>query len=243
VTASYEADDTTGVSRQSGTGFLIVATGLVAESRIATARRVRAIASGGNAQRLAREIDRAIAEGGCGLLSFGIAGGLKPGLPPGTIIIPSLVVGARERFATHNVWTAHLRALLPQAVKHAVAGVDAPIATPLAKEALHAATAAAGADMESHVAARAALRAGLPFAVLRVIADPAERALPHAAIVGMGSDGRPEIAAILRSLAQNLSQLAALVCVAWDASQAMAILLRCKRALGPGLGFALLDGS
>jgi hopanoid-associated phosphorylase len=231
------------MSRQSGTSFLIVATGLVAESRIATAQRVRAIASGGNAQRLAREIDHAIAEGGCGVLSFGIAGGLKPGLRPGTIVVPSVVVDALECFPTHNVWTANLRALLPQAVKHAVAGVDAPIATPLAKEALHTATAAAGADMESHIAGRAALRAGLPFAVLRVIADPAERELPHAAIVGMGSDGRPEIAAIIRSLAHNLSQLTALVRVAWDASQAMAMLLRCKRALGPGLGFALIDGS
>ena len=45
-------------------------------------------------------------------------------------------------------------------------------------------------DMESHVVgARSPRRHGLPFAVFRVIADAAQRALAPAALVGMRADG------------------------------------------------------
>ena len=43
-------------------------------------------------------------------------------------------------------------------------------------------TGAFAADMESHVVARIANERQLPFAVLRVIADPANQRLPPAAI-------------------------------------------------------------
>src|SRR5258706_2540785 len=58
-------------------GFVIAATGLVTEARIAArAGRVRAVAGGGDSARLSALIEEAIAEGGRGIISFGIAGGL-----------------------------------------------------------------------------------------------------------------------------------------------------------------------
>jgi nucleoside phosphorylase len=57
------------------------------------------------------------------------------------------------------------------------------------KRALRAETGALAVDMESHVAARVAARRGLPFAVVRVISDSADEALPPAAQIGMKPDG------------------------------------------------------
>ena len=172
-------------------GFLLVVSGLRAEARIAAGAGVHALAGGGNAARLAAAIDRSVGEGASGLLSFGLAGGLEPGLPPGTIVVPGAVIAGTERFATDPLWTRNLRTMLPHGVEAALAGVSSPVATISAKAGLRATTGAAAADMESHIAARAAQRFGLPLAALRVIADPAERAIPRAAIAALGEDGRP----------------------------------------------------
>jgi adenosylhomocysteine nucleosidase len=214
--------------------MLIVVSGLRAESRLVRGPNVRTIAGGGDGVRLAADIERAIAEGGARLLSFGIAGGLDPSLAPGAIVVPSFVACREGRFETDAPWTGRLRAALPGCVHGTVAGVDVPAADVATKQALHAATAAVSVDMESHVVARAAGRAGLPFAVVRVIADPAGRALPPAAIAGMARDGRTDIAAVLRALLGDPSQLPALLRVASDARRAMAVLAQCRRKMGSG---------
>jgi acyl CoA:acetate/3-ketoacid CoA transferase alpha subunit len=82
---------------------------------------------------------------------------------------------------------------------------------------------------------------GLPFGVLRVIADPAERNIPAAALAGMRSDGEIDFLAVLASLANRPGQLPALLRLAADTRRAMAALLRCCDLLGPSLGFGDLD--
>jgi hypothetical protein len=91
--------------------------------------------------------------------------------------------------------------------------------------------------MESHVAARLAAERGLPFAVLRVIADSAAREIPPAALAGMGKDGRIDVLAVLVALRRAPGQLPALVGLAADTRRAMAELFRCHRLVGPGFGF------
>ena len=112
---------------------------------------------------------------------------------------------------------------------------------PIDKAGLHKATGAVAADMESHLVARLALRARRPFAVLRVIGDPAERALPPAALIGMRPDGHVNLAAVLASLLRNPRQLPDLMRVASDVRIAMSALTRCRRALGPQLGWVTAD--
>ncbi len=90
--------------------------------------------------------------------------------------------------------------------------------------------------MESHVVARIAVKYALPFAVLRVIADPSERALPTAVLAGMRADGSTDAPAVLRALAGDPGQIPALVRVATDAGRAFWGLFRCHRRAGPGLG-------
>ncbi len=121
----------------------------------------------------------------------------------------------------------------------AFAGVDLPLAGAAEKRALHARCGASLVDMESHIVARVAQRHGLPFAAIRVVADPAERQLPHAATVGMRPDGRVDVAAVLRSLARDPRQLPDLIRTARDARAAFAGLFRCRQLLGAHFGLAV----
>ena len=101
------------------------------------------------------------------------------------------------------------------------------------KRQLHKTTGACAVDMESHVMGRLAAAHGLAFAAARVIIDPAERAIPPAALLGMRPDGSANAWAVLRDLAVRPSQLMSLVHLAVDSFAARAELLRVRRLLGP----------
>ena len=62
------------------------------------------------------------------------------------------------------------------------------------KAALHSETGASAVDMESHIAAAYAAEAGLPFAAVRVISDPAHRALPALARAAIKPNGQIDLA-------------------------------------------------
>jgi len=224
-------------AEREASGYVIAATGLRAEARIAArAPRTRAVAGGGDAAHMESLIEQAIAEGCRGIVSFGMAGGLQRELKPGTCLIGREVVHGNNRYRADQAWAARLQTRLPRAELVAIAGVDHPLLTQSQKQALFSATSATAADMESHVAARVAARHALPLAVLRVVADPQARDLPRAALAGMRADGSTDTAAVLRSLCKDPGQIAQLVRVAADAGRAYWALLRCHRRLGPGLG-------
>jgi adenosylhomocysteine nucleosidase len=217
-------------------GFAIVVCGLRAEARLAHGPKARTIAGGGDHGQVETEIRRAIAEGGSCLLSFGFAGGLDPSLVPGTLLLADTVVAGDQRFVTDRAMTGRLQAVLPEAMVRTIAGSDVAVGSVAAKRALRDATAAAAVDMESHLVARAAAAAGLPFAVLRAIADPATRALPPSAIAGISPDGRTNLVAVLRRLVGRPVDLGPLLGTTLDAARAFGALRQCRRKLGPGLG-------
>lgn len=219
-------------------GFVVAATGLRAEARIAErSEGVRAVSGGGDEGRLAALIEGEIASGARGLISFGIAGALEPGLTPSTCVVGCAVLNDGERFECDKAWAERLLAALPDARNKTVSGSSKVVATADEKARLYQAAGAAAVDMESHVVARVAARHGLPFAVLRVIADSAEQRLPPAAVRGMKPDGTADIIAVLSSLASEPSQFPDLLRTAFAARRAMAELFRCHRLVGPGLGF------
>ena len=90
--------------------------------------------------------------------------------------------------------------------------------------------------MESHVVARLAAEHGLAFAAVRVIVDPAERAIPPAALVGMNADGRTNVPAILRELIARPTQLTRLARIAFDAFVARSEMQRVRQLLGSHFG-------
>ena len=91
-------------------------------------------------------------------------------------------------------------------------------------------------DLESYTVARLARWFGVPFAVVRAVSDAAGRALPHAAQVGLGPDGRPAIGAVLASLRSNPGQIGSLIKTALEAEDGFHALERARAALGPRLG-------
>ncbi len=220
----------------------MVVCGLEAEARIARGPGVLVIAGGGDQSRLARDLAE-VAPRARAVLSFGICGGLAPDRQPGDVIIAeSVVTPAGERLTVDRRWADGLIGRLTGATLATVAGAETPVITVEAKAALRARTSAAAVDMESYLAASAA--AGCPFAVLRVVSDPAGRALPHAAAVGMRPDGKVDLPAILRSLGRDPGQLPGLIRTGLDARRAFAALFRCRQLLGPeflGPGLAGLD--
>jgi hypothetical protein len=65
--------------------------------------------------------------------------------------------------------------------------------------------------------------------------------LPPAALVGMRSDGTPDILAVICSLVRQPQQVLALLRVVADARAARSALFRGRRLLGEDLSFPRLD--
>jgi adenosylhomocysteine nucleosidase len=208
-------------------------TGLAAEARLARRMGLGAAAAGGNAERTKAVAARFVAEGATGLLSFGICGGLDPALATGTLILPRAVWSETgERSLTDAAM--HRRcadALGKVLVIQDILGASSVADTIERKAALFRRTGAAAIDTESHLVAAAAVAAKIPFLVLRAVADPASRAVPAAALVGLDEQGRPALAPVLRALLARPAQLPALIALALDARQAL-------RALGRVTGIA-----
>ena len=218
-------------------GQVLAVSGLASETKIAQGPGVVVLAGGGDSTRLAASIEDNIRTGISALISFGIAGGLEPGLKPGTILIAHAVHDGTTRLVADPAWVADLVNALPGAQLAEIAGVDEAVCDVSSKAELHARTGARAADMESHIVGRLATRHGLPFAALRVVSDPAERALPPAALAGMAPDGSTQIGAVLLSLGREPRQLPGLIRTALDFRAALDGLKASRRQLSPHLAF------
>jgi hopanoid-associated phosphorylase len=214
---------------------IIAVTCLSFEAQVAAGPGISVLC--GTAQRYVDKLESAVRTGGSGIISIGIAGGLAPGLAPGDWVIASGVVTEGDRIRTNASWSHRLLKALPSAVYADISGVDAPVVAQQDKRALYEATGTVAVDMESHIAARIAARHSVPFAACRVIIDPAERTLPPAALVGIRSDGRADVFAVLRSLCKQPHQVFALLRVVADARAARAALFQGRRRLGENLSF------
>ena len=210
--------------------MILAVTGLRREQRLLAVAGVEVVLGGD-------DLDLR-AGGKQGIISIGIAGALAPGLKPGDWVVADAVRDRDDVLPTDRDWTQRLASRLPTPRRGMFAGGDAIAATAVEKAALRRATGAIAIDMESHRAARAAERHGLPFAAARVISDAADRTLPPAARVGMKSDGNVDLPAVLKSLVLAPWQLPALIRTGVEAETAFRALLRGHRMLGPGLGSA-----
>jgi adenosylhomocysteine nucleosidase len=215
--------------------MILAVTGLQRERRILAGPGVEVVLGGD-------DIDRH-ASGKQGIISIGIAGALAPQLKPGAWVVADAVHDGGASLATDRDWTARLLSRLPAAKRGVVVGADTIAATAAVKAGLHHATGAIAVDLESHIAARAAWRHGLPFVAARVISDAAHRTLPPAARVGMRANGSIDLTAVLRSLLAAPWQLPALIRTGLEVETAFRALLRCHRLLGSGLAGPAPPGS
>ena len=87
------------------------------------------------------------------------------------------------------------------------------------------------ANVAGAAALTRAAEAGLPFAALRVISDPATRALPALAVNAVKPNGNIDVPAVLRGIIRNPSVVRALVTTGRDFSRALRSLRGCQPAL------------
>jgi hopanoid-associated phosphorylase len=180
-----------------------------------------------------------------GVISFGVAGGLDPSLKSGDVVVATEVLAGDTRWLAGLPLNEEMIASVAlgrrRVVRGGLAGVEQMVAAQALKAALHLATGAAAVDMESHIAADYAAKAGLPFAALRVISDPASRALPALAMSAIKPNGEIDLRKILRGVARNPTTLRALVSTGIDFNRALKSLRGCRGFLLGGEGLVAAD--
>jgi hopanoid-associated phosphorylase len=218
---------------------VVVGAGMDFEARLAEGAGV-AVVYGQNRCKYREDLHYHAKRGARGIISFGVAGALLPGLVPGDVVVASSVITARGISRTSQDWSKSILECFPHAHHIPVFGAEKPALTVLDKEALWSSTGAAAIDMESGPIAEVAAHYALPYAVLRVVLDPADRAIPPSALAGAREDGRTDAIAVLKSLLKRPQDLRGLLRLAEDNRKANEALLRCRKALGPLFGFSLL---
>jgi hopanoid-associated phosphorylase len=178
-----------------------------------------------------------------GVISFGVAGGLDPSLRSGDVVVATEVLAGDARWAAGLALGDDLIEKLTsgrrRGVRGSLAGAEEVVTGRSCKAALHSETGAAAVDMESHIAAAYAAEACLPFAALRVISDPAHRALPALARAAIKPNGKIDVATVLRGVARNPTTLSALVSTGIDFNRALRSLRGCRDYLVGGEGLVL----
>jgi adenosylhomocysteine nucleosidase len=206
--------------------------GLAAEARIAAPLGCRVATGGGTAAGAEAAMRALIAQGVTGLVSFGLAGGLDPALPAGTLLVPrTLLLDGHDARQTDPALCAWLGGATPGPM---LAGT-AVVADADAKRTLHARTGAVAVDLESGAVALAAARHGIGFAMLRAVCDPADRDLPPAALAALDQAGAIGALRVLGSVLRAPGQVPSLLRLARDAAAAQRALRERVRLIGRGI--------
>ena len=165
--------------------------------------------------------------------TFRVAGGLSPHLKPGHVILSAEVIGDDHHWRPHERFQQQIRGLGGRigAVEGAVLGSRAILATEDDKTRAWRETGAVAVDLESAIVARAAEAAGIPFLVLRTIADPSTRELPPAALIPLAENGTPAIIRVAAEVLRRPRQIASLFGLARETHQALSALAGPARAL------------
>ncbi len=218
---------------------VLIVTGLAQEARIAAGPGMSVICSSSNPHHLRSILSGFDHSSIRGIISFGVAGGLDPALHSGDIVVATEVVSGASRWQAETRFTGDLvtRADLGrrQVARGILAGVEEVVVGPQGKAALRAATGAAAVDMESHIAAHYAADKGLPFAALRVISDPASRALPALAADALKPCGNIDPWKVMKGIARNPTAIPSLMSTARDFNRAIEGLRGCRSHFLGGL--------
>jgi adenosylhomocysteine nucleosidase len=201
--------------------------GMASEARIARRSGLPVAIGGGSPQGARVAAEQLLREGAKSLVSFGLAGGLDPGLLPGDLVTAEAVLAGGRLWPCDAALAGRLGV---RSLPLVLAG-DTIVPTAREKARLYAATGAAAVDLESGAVAELATEAGVPFAVLRAICDGAERDLPSAALEGLDSAGRIAPLKLIAALLRDPAQIPGLIALGRDAARARSALLKAA----PGL--------
>jgi hopanoid-associated phosphorylase len=228
---------------------VLIVTGLVQEARIAAGPGMTVICSSSDPRQLRSLLAGFDPLSVRGVISFGVAGGLDPSLNSGDVVVATEIMAGGSRWVAAGALSeeliagAGLGAVLgrQRVIRGGLAGVEQVVTAQAGKAALRLQTGAAAVDMESHIAAAYAADASLPFAALRVISDPATRALPTLATDAIKANGDIDVRKILRGVARNPLSIRALYATGRDFNRALRSLRGCRGFLLGGESFVAAD--
>jgi hypothetical protein len=211
---------------------VLCTSGLAIEAKIARAAGFSAVIRAGDRDRAAARVGAAAAQTEC-LVSFGIAGGLAPELEAGTVIVSGEVVSEGHHWAVESLYMRRLSDFAHSigAIQGPVLGATSILATRTEKKHAWATTRALAVDLESEIVARTATALGIPFIVLRSIADTARRDLPPASLVPLSADGKPDLLGVLAAVLRRPFQVAGMIGLARETGLALSALIGPARAL------------
>ena len=230
-----------------------VVTGLQAEAELvrslaksdAPDHDVRVMCLGPGPRTAGEAARRLLTVGATRLASLGLAGGLKMSLWPGTAIVARAVIGADgTRYPTDAAWHGQLIGRLigdDEVVDGDLVEAREAVTSVAGKRALYQTSRASAVDMESAAVAAEAARAGKPFIAVRVIADPADRRIPRAALAALRSDGNMSAARAIGHALTRPQDMVALIRLGLDSRTAFATLRRVLVGTGALTGTALAD--
>jgi adenosylhomocysteine nucleosidase len=211
---------------------VLCTSGLAAEAKIARAAGFSVVVGAGDRGRTTALVEGAVRRANC-LVSFGIAGALAPNLRAGDVVISTEVVAAEQRWRAEESFRCRVADLARGigALEGPVLGASAILATTADKSRAWSETGAVAVDLESDVVARIAASAGIPFVVVRTIADAVYRELPPAALIPLSENGTPKLAQVIVSVLRRPRQFVALVSLARETRKALSALAGPARAL------------
>lgn len=170
--------------------------------------------SGANSAQARILAEALVADGCSALISFGLAGGLDPALRAGTLILAGEVVTENDqKWLAESDLVQNLSDRVEQkkATIATVVGVDHVVTTVEAKLAMLKKTGAVCVDMESHAVASAAEKAGVPWLVIRAIADEADMTLPPVIDGVIDQNGDVKTGSLISGLLKRPGNIADLI--------------------------------
>jgi len=125
---------------------------------------------------------RLVEHGATALLSWGCSGALSETLKPGDLLLPETILAEDgQMFHTHEQWRHYLKTRLTGTLTwHEDMLVESRqlVSGHADKQRLASASGAIAVDMESAAIGRIAAQSGIPFMVIRAVADTADEGLP-----------------------------------------------------------------
>jgi adenosylhomocysteine nucleosidase len=218
---------------------VLCTSGLAVEAKIARAAGFSVVIGAGDRGRTRTLVETVASRTDC-LVSFGIAGGLAPELQSGTVIVSGQVVSELGRWGVDSYYRSRLSQLARAigAVEGSTFGASSILATQTEKRRVWKATGALAVDLESDIVAQIATSLGIPFIVLRTIADTVRRDLPPAALIPLALDGTPHFRRVVGALLRRPFQLPELARLAQETRTALSALIGPARALRGFVGTA-----
>jgi len=175
------------------------------------------------------------------VVSAGIAGGLSPSLPSGSLLVPHSVLrsdneGSYLETPVDARWRERLLKRL-NADEHksgqTIIWQEKAALTVEEKARLHARTGAGAVDMESGSLAAAAELHGLAFAVVRAVADDAGREVPAAAARLLKRTGGIALTRLASGIVSRKLTISDLAALRRDSDRAIATLSKAIECLAP----------